>query len=1047
MNLVSLAIKRPIMTIMLILAFVILGAVSYLGLPMRNMPDFDVPFITVTTVYPGASPEEIETNVVKKIEDEVSTISGLDKMTSVVLENFTYTILEFKSSKDVNVANQEVKDKISLIKESLPSDAKEPIVQKADFANGGVVFLSLTTPMDSKDAYEYVDKIIAPKLARIQGVSQVNITGGVEREIKIKLRKSDLNKFMLSPLQIVAAIKKSNVSLPSGSIKPSNYDFSVKVDGEFKNLNDIKNIDIPTMFGLKKLKDVANVIDDVKKIETFAKFRPVRINGKKVKNSSSENSINLEIKKQSDANTVDIARDIISEVAKINSSLPTGTHLNIASDESKFIKNSINDTISSIVLGIVLTGLILLLFMHSLKNTFIIAVTMPVTLISSFLVVKAMGFSINMMTLMALSVSVGTLVSNSVVILENINNLLSKGHSVVKSAEKGTTEMVDAVIAATLTNVVVFLPIAMMSGIIGKVFLEFGVTVTVIMFFAIFIAFSLTPMMASKMLKEKTTKDSTHEEHEKQKRTFGYKFDVAFDAVASFYAKTLGIVLNSKFLSVTIPLIAIITLFLTMKFIAPNLGSEFTPIVDEGIIDIEVELPNYYNIKTTAKKFKTIEQKIADLPYVENISVSIGAIKNNKSPNIGIIRVLLNSAKHRSLSSNDIVMMANEKLADIPDAIIKVASKSKMGGEMGEPIQFEILGDNFKDAQFVTNKIYKILKKQKGAINVDTDIRIGKPEIKIIPNKDKLSFYGLDVYTLALTVRSNIEGIEVSKYKDNGYEYDIKLLMDKNNINDPEKIKNIKILTKKGEVNLSSLAKIEYTNSPSKITRKNKTRMQKVSAYVSGVTTGEVIAKTLKEFHKTVKIPNGITVKQGGMADMQKKSFGELGKSLIIALLLTYMLIAGLLESFLQAAIIMFTFPLAMIGVIWGLYLTDSSLSIISFMAIIMLLGIVVNNAILILDHTNSLMKKGLDPKKAIIKSGQLKLKAITMSTIAIMLGMLPLALGMGEGGEFRSSMGIVSIGGLIASTILTLFIVPAIFVVLMAIKRKIKTLLNMGGK
>lgn len=1037
MNLVSAAIKRPVLFTMLILAIVLMGGLSYMGMPSNNMPELDIPYVTITTIYPGASPEEIETNVVKKIEDQVSTINGLKNISSTALENYTYTVLEFEVNVDADIANQEVKDKIELIKAELPSDAEEPVVQKVDIGSDAIVNLAFTSPMNTKDAYDYVDKVISERLTRIQGVSEVEILGGQEREIKVVLRKNDLSKYMLSPLQVMDAIGKSNMSLPSGNIDPVGYDFTVKVNGEISDLEELRNMEIMTPFGTKKLKDFADVIDDVKKIETIATYRDT-----KQDNHIAQNSINLGVKKLSDGNTVSIAKAIIAEVGEINSELPPGTTLHIASDQSEFIENSVSDTLNTIFLGIILTGLILYLFMHNLKNTFIIAVTMPVTLIGTFVIIGGMGFTLNNMTLMALSTSVGTLVSNSVVILENINMLLQKGHSVDKAAEKGTTEMVDAVIAATLTNVVVFLPIAMMKGIIGKMFVEFGITVSVIMLFTIFIAFTLTPMMAAKMLNGKTLDDSSHASREKRKKSWGYKFDIMFEIISRKYAKLLGFILSKKSLSAGLVVLAFFAFFAVVSVVLPRIASEFTTSVDEGNITISVEFPTHYNIYRTEKAIKQIEQLISELPETENIKTNIGVLDRVKSVNGATIEVLLTSATERTITDHDILNIINEKLSVIPDAKIKASSVSRMGGTMGAPIQIEILGDNQDDMVFCATKLLNILKKQKGAINVDTDLREGKPQIEIIPDKEKLAFYGLDAYTLSLSVRSNIEGLQASKFNEDGEEYDITVVMDDKSVNDPEQVRNIMIPTQKGEIRISSVAEVKYSKSPAKITRKNKQRMITVSGYTAGTSPVEVINATLAEFNKNYKIPSGITVQKGGSADMQAESFAELSKALIIALILTYMLIAGLLESFLQAVIILVSFPLSLIGVIIALYITGASMSIVSMMAIIMLLGIVVNNAILILDHTNALMKKGIDYRKAITKAGQLKLRAIAMSTIAIMLGMLPLALGLGEGGEFRMPMGIVSIGGLIASTVLTLFIIPSAFSVSMAVKMKISSLL-----
>ena len=1025
MVLSKVAIQRPILTTVMIIAIVMMGIFAYLKMPLNTMPDVSIPVITIQVIYPGAGPEEIENNITKYIEDEVSTISGLDYVESYVMENVNLTVCRFDMDKDVDIANQEIKDKVDAISNRFPTDADNAVIMKFDINAKAVMSVSLLSPLSPKKAYDFVDTKVKDKFTRISGVSKVDISGGLKREIHIVLDKNNLLKYNLSPLQVIGFIGMNNLNIPGGNITRNGSEYSVKVEGEFKSLEEIEDIRFPTSMGYRSLKDIANIVDGQEKASKVANFYNLEDRSKTIQKNGAV--INIAIFKQSDANTVEVARLINNEIDKLNENFPINTKIEIGKDDSVFIKNSVDDTLNTIYLGILLTALVLYIFLHSFKTTLIIAVSMPITLISTFLLADFAGFSLNVMSLMALSVSVGTLVTNSVIILENIDRYINMGMNKKEAADKGTAEIAVAVIASTLTNIVVFVPIASMESIVGQFFVEFGLMVTFAMIFSLIIGFTVTPMLSALILSDKSKKKKKKSNY----KGFAYFFDKVFDFITENYKKSLAQILKSKLNRFLVISFAIVILVVSFKVVVPNIGSEFMPFVDDGDIEVTIEMPTFYSLDRTAILFDEIETKLIEHTEVVKIISDLGKLGNSDGANLGAIKIKLADKGKRDISTNGFVNVLNREFSSYAGAKIKVAAISSFSGGGGgqSPIDIQIFGKDINILKDLTEQVYDIAIDIKGTLNMDTDIRPGKPEIKILPKRNKIADYNTSVKDIAQTIRSNIEGITASKYKENGEEYDVIVKLAEEDINDVDKINNLLVLTPKGNIKISELAEIKFSTSPTKITRKNKLRMYKVTGSLDGSrTSGVVVDDIFKEIDAKIKIPDGYEIKAGGDVEMQKEMGIDFAKAGFLAIVLTFLLIAGLLESFLQSIFIMATLPLSIIGILWSLYLTGESMNLFSMMAGIMLIGIVVNNAILILDYANQLVNLGKDRVSAIIEASPLKLKAIAMATLASIFGMLPLALGFGDGAEMRQGMGIVSIGGLVVSAALTLYIIPVLY-------------------
>jgi HAE1 family hydrophobic/amphiphilic exporter-1 len=1013
MFLAKLSINRPVLTTVGILIFLIFGALAYFTLNLNLTPDVEIPYVTIQTVYPGANPKEIETLITKKIEDVISTVSQIERIESYSLDGVSIIIMEFSLSKDVNVANQEVKDKIDEIINDLPDDAENPIVQKVDLRQFPVVDVILSGDLDPRQLYEIADKQLKDRFSQIQGVAKVDITGGQEREIRIVMDNRTVYENVISLPQLTQILAAHNMDIPGGYFQIKNQEYTVRLSGQFDNIETIKEIEVPTAFGPKKLRQFAKVIDGGKDIRQRSVYFNVQDNFR------NENVIRLGIVKSTEGNIVEVAEAVRNALPEIQAILPQGTNLEIVNDRSDFVKSSVNDTMSNIILGIIFTGIILLLFLHDIRSTIIVALSMPTSIISTFFLLNAFGLSLNMMTLMGLSVSVGVLVANSIVVLENIFRYKKMGENMRNAAYKGTSEMTVAVLAATLTNLVVFLPVANMSSMVGLWLSELALAAVFATIFSLLMSFTLTPMLASLILKK---------EHKPGK--LASMFNTVEEKQTALYKKSLVWVLKSKVKSLFIVVGSFVLFILVMMIFAPKLGFEFMSTMDDGKIKIEVELPVGYNLEATANKIRQIEDKIKHHPEVMHILTSLGKLSDlDIGTNMARMDVQLVDSKEREIGLEEMISKFTEELADIPNAKIKVDVSSTMGPG-GAPVQFFLMGQDqeelIKYKDIALSKIHDI----PGLINLDESSRTGKPEITVFPYRDKLIDAGITIADLALTLRASVEGIQSAKYRELGDEYDITVTMNDQSVDSPDKIGNITVATRNGSYELTQLADVRFTTGYTKILHRDKyTAIQFTGSPAAGVPLGNITSEIDKRL-ATIQLPPGYYFRWGGNVKMMNDMIKDMIFAFFLAVLLTYMLLSAILESFLQPIMIMITVMLGLIGVILSLYITGIAFNITSLMAIIMLIGIVVNNAILILDYANQLRREqGYLPHDAVLEAAPTKLKPQIMTSVAIILGMLPLALGIGEAGkEMRIPLGVVAIGGLIASTILTLYVIPAFY-------------------
>jgi hydrophobic/amphiphilic exporter-1 (mainly G- bacteria), HAE1 family len=1025
MFLAKTSINRPVMTTMGILVFIIFGLLAYFSLSVNLAPDVEIPWVTVTTVYPGAGPKEIETLISKPIEDAVSTVSLIERVESYSLDGVSIVIVEFKLQKNVDIANQEVKDKVDAILNVLPNDAERPIVQKVDIRSFPVVDVVLSGDLDPRELYVIADRQLKDRFSQIEGVAQVNIVGGQEREIRIVLDDRVVYEQDISLPQLLQVLQANNMDIPGGYFSVHDQEYTVRLSGEYSDLETIEEMSIHTPYGPRKIRQFADVIDSGKDI----RMRAIYYN--KEKNIRDENVVRLGIVKSAEGNTVEVAKNVHAILPDVLATLPEGVTLEVVNDESNFIESSLNDTMSNVLLGVLFTSLVLLVFLHDFRSTLIVAMSMPTSIISTFLLLQTFGLSLNMMTLMGLSVSVGVLVANSVVVIENIFRYKNMGRKNKESAYFGTREVTVAVLAATLTNIVVFLPIANMSSMVGMWLRELALAAVFATIFSLIMSFTLTPMLASILLPDKPKKGK-----------IGRWFDRFEARNTRIYERMLTLILSSKKISLLVVAGAFVLFFVTMGGIGPFIGVDFLPALDDGKIRIEVELPEGYNLEESARVLASIENRLKEYPDVIHILTDLGRLSFlDLGSNMGMMTVQLVERSERDLGVEEMIGIFVEELASIPNARIKVFNATEAGGP-GAPVQFYLLGYDLDILEEKKDEIMALIHDVPGLINLDNTSRAGKPELTVYPHRQKLTDAGLTTMDLALTLRASIEGMVSSQYRELGNEYDITVTLSDESTNAPEKIGNIPIISPvSGAMRISQVADVEFTTGFTKILHRDKyVTISFTGSPAAGVPLGDVTAEIDRRL-TGLDLPPGYRTVWGGNVQMMNEMVQDMVFAFFLAVLLTYMLLAAILESFWQPVLIMITVLLAMIGVILSLYITDTTFSITSLMAIIMLIGIVVNNAILMLDFTNQLRREeGKLPKEALLMACPVKLKPILMSTTAIILGMLPLALGIGQAGvEWRVPLGVVAIGGLAVSTVMTLFVIPAFYYLTAREKSEIK--------
>ena len=1029
------SIYKPITMLMVILTVVVFGLYTYSMMVVDLMPKFDVPVVTATIIYQGANPEEIESTIIKPIEDQVELVDGIDYVQSICLENYGILVAMFNMGINVDVAANDVRSKIDLASVNFPDAVQAPIIAKVDINGAAIMSISFTGPLNSTELRQKVEDDIEPLFTAVSGVASVDVFGGTTRQISIEIDKDKMLDRNVDIATIMGLFGQSNINFPIGEVIGKHKNTSVRTSGKFRTLDEIRNMDIPTAKGVIKLSEIAVVKDTIETITSASRF-----NG--------QNSVSLDIKKRSDANVVKVSEGVIKRMNEIQKTLPEGFELHLVYDKSEAVSESIDNVIQNIIIAIALTAGLLLLFLGKFSTMIIAALTMPISVIGAFTLMYFAGFGINMMSLMALSSSVGLLVTNSIVVLENINEKLKLGLEPKEAAYKGTSEIMVAIMASTLTNVCVFVPIAFMKSIAGIFFRTFGLTMVFATFVSLLVTFTLTPLMAAYLFKGKKKDEFGNIIEEKPgiiASALGI-FPKVLNGVRFIYLKTLSFCLSIP--GVIFQVLALMGTIAVVGFLAKNaLTVEIMPKQDQGMISVKLEMPVGTNIETTDSIAQIIESRIKGVPEIVHYSMNVGGSNGMTTVNQATMRVkLLKDWEGRTRSTDQIVDSLRPYLADIPDAYISIksASASEMSNNSAGDVVLEVNGLHADSVVKASNLIMDRIKDSiSGIVDLKTSYEAGKPEIRLIPNRQALADYGVTLQTVATYNYIAVSGYEAGQYTEDGEEYDVYVRMMEKDRQSHTDIENLPIMTPKGYLNASELFYIEDGAGPTRIDRKRKrTRVDVSMNLLPGHTTGEIMGKVgaLAESMKS-ELPEGITFSFGAQADMQNDMVAEFKVAIVMAILLTYILLIALLESFAQPFIIMMTIPMGAIGVLLALVFTGKALSMIALMAIVMLIGVVVNNAILLLDESNRLLRSGaMGRRSAMMTAAKNKFQPIVLATFASIVAQLPLAFALGGNvAAMTQPMGIASVGGLLVSAILTMYLVPTFFWLPNAIFHKAK--------
>jgi len=1030
MKISDISIRRPVFATMMISALLVLGWFSYTSLSVEMFPKMDFPFVVVQTIYPGASAETIETDVTKKIEEAVNQISGIRNIQSKAQEGFTYTIIEFELEIDGKLAAQDVREKVAGIRGELPTDIEDPIISQFDIEGGSMMSVTVSGRRTERQITELVKDYIKPRLEAVSGVGSVEVVGGKEREILVSLNPQSMENYEVSVDDISLALMMSNLEIPGGRVNESEREYIVRVKGKLTSVEQFNSLVVKNNKGTPVyLSDIATVIDTIVEQRSLARY-----NGSP--------AVAIEIKRQSGANVVDLARRVRTTLGVLQQEVPPDIKLDIVNDDSIFIQDSIHEIIFNIEFGTLLAVFVIFLFLLDLRPTIITGLSIPISIIATFTIMKFLGFTINFMTLLGLSLAVGILIDDSIVVVENIYRKIEEGLSPWEAAFSGTQEIGLAVMATTFSIVAVFLPVAFMAGIVGRFFYQFGMTVAFAVLISLFVAFTLVPMLASRT--QKPREDAAYLDPEKATNLWWRLWlrmrkplslwDRAFESIKPYYIRLLSSALQRRWLVVVVATFAFVA---SIGMVAAGLlGSEFMASADEGKMYVSVATPPGTTLDQTFQRVGTVETILKRLPEVKATYVTIGGV--NTPVTQASLLILLNDASERQISSQDLIDSLRILLSSVAGVELAVSTQQGHGGG-SKPVEFSVRGEDRIELVKLTHQVQRILAATPGTADVDNSLEEGKPEFQISVDRQAADDLGVNVMSISRTIRNLVEGDVVTRYKEGDQDYDVRIRLDEKFRNSEEAVGRIMVASNKDVpgyntflLPLSRVAKIKKAVSIGEYARYDRLPEVRVNANIlSGYFSGTVTEQVQPQIDSLIQLPPGYSIKPVGEYEIMAESFQNIFSALALAVIFIYLLLASQYESFFDPFSIMLSLPFSLIGAILALWVWGSSINIMTLVGIVMLMGLVTKNAILLIDFVKQRREAGMDRTEAILHAGPIRLRPILMTTFATVFGMLPLALGIGPGAEMRAPMARAVIGGVVSSTLLTLVIVPVVYTII----------------
>ena len=1018
MSLYGGAVKRPIMTTLCFVAVVVLGLFSLKTLPIDLFPDIETNTLMVMTTYQGASAQDIEQNVTRPLENVLNSVSDLKHITSASRENISVITLEFEYGKDIDVLTNDVRDKLDMVSSSMPDDAETPIIFKFSTDMIPILLLSVQADESMPGLYKILDDAVANPLARISGVGSVSISGAPEREIHIYVDPARLEAYNLTVEQISSVVAAENRNIPGGVFDIGSDTYSLRVQGEFTSSDQMADIVVGSFQGRNiYLRDVARIDDSLEERAQVTYNNGVR-------------GAMIVVQKQSGANSVEISDKVLKMLPSLQKRLPSDVKLGIIVDTSDNIRNTIDSLVETVMYALLFVIVVVFFFLGRWRATLIITLTIPISLIASFIYLAITGNSLNIVSLSALSISIGMVVDDAIVVLENVTTHIERGSAPKQAAVHGTNEVAISVVASTLTLIAVFFPLTLVTGMSGVLFRQLGWMVTIMMVISTICALSLTPMLCSLLLRRVTG-------HSKIYTIFFTPISRALDALDNGYARLLGLVTSHT----TITILVCLATFVGSIFLMKQVGTEFFPTADDGRLSVNLELPIGTRVEiadeTTARLVREWQEKY---PEIEVINYTTGSASSDNvfaslsenGSHIVSMNIALSDPGERERNIVEIAKMMREDLLRYPEyKKAQVSVGGNMGGMGGEAsIDFEIYGYDFAETDSVAAMMRTMLLGLEGTADVTISRSDYQPEYRVDFDREKLAIYGLNLSTAANYLRNRINGQTASRFREDGEEYDIKVMYDPEARTSIADIENILIYNSAGQaVRVKDVGKVVEHFTPPTIERKDRERVITVKTVVQGVPMSDVVQKSLAAIDK-MDLPQGVSVQLAGQYEDQQESFSDLLMLALLILILVYIVMAAQFESYTYPAIIMSSVMFAFSGVFLILWLSGHTLNVMSLIGAIMLIGIVVKNGIVLIDYITLNRERGLSIKKAVIDGGRSRLRPVIMTSLTTIRGMVPMAFGTGQGAEMWRPMGTAVIGGLTFSTILTLLFVPVLYCV-----------------
>lgn len=1025
MNITEISIKRPSLIIVLFSVFTLLGIIGFKNLSYELMPDFNQPVVVIKTIYPGAEPNEVETSVSRKIEDALSNLEGVDYLVTKSLPNASVIIANLKYGTDLDKTMQDAQRYIDNIRKDLPKDILSPEMSKVSPNDLPIMSISATSNLEPTEFYQKMKDDFLPQVQQIKGVAEITILGGEEREIQVKVDKEKLKLYKVSLLQVVEAINRSGIDLPAGKVQTDTESNSVRLVGKYNDITTIENVQVAMPFPNSPVyvKDVAEVSDGIKEVSSYSRF-----NGKA--------GIGLMIKKQGDANAVDVSaliKEKFQSIEKHNSN--SEVQFVVTDDSTDNTIAAVNSVVIDLILAVILVSFVMLLFLRSYRNAFIVAVAIPTSLITAFGTMWLLGYTLNLMTLLAMSLVIGVLVDDATVVLENIQRHLDMGKEKRKASLEGRMEIGYSAVSITLVDMVVFVPILFLQVFVADMLKQFSVVIIVTVLTSLLVGFTLTPWLASRIGEKDNLKPSNFFNR------FLLWFEKLLDRFINWYGNSLKWVLRHKLIFTSIVLLLFAGTGVMMK--QGIIGKELIATGDQGKFRMALEFDKNISLAQNNLVSEKIENYILQQPEVESVFSNVGG------PSTGMGSLGVGSANKTEFtvqlkSKKEIQNISTEAfMRDLRTDLEKDYSGinfSIMGLGLiprTAPIEITLSGSDLDQVMQAGNDLKHIIEKVPGADNVRLSVEAGSPELKIIPDKDKMQRLGLNTAYLGMNLRTAFTGNDDATLTENGVEYPVRIWLDKFSRQNEDDIKQFNIINPRGvPIELSQVATIEKDNSPSLLERKDRQPAVTLTADALGRPSGTV-ADDVVAYVKNNPLPDGIEMTWGSDIKRQNDSFGALGSVLLISFILIYLIMVALYDSYIYPFVALFAIPVAAIGAFLALNLSLSHLSLFALLGLIMLMGLVTKNSILIVDFTNQMKAEGKHYKEAIILASKGRMRPILMTTLSMAIGMLPIALGTGTSAEWKNGLAWVIIGGLLSSLALTVYLVPMVYDVVDSLREK----------